>query len=160
IDTSSTDRGTPMARPVPAGTPVATSMPPLGTPTSASTPPLVVAPGSRPGSTPAPIKAVVLDWLEEDEAVQQGDTYASISQRKFKTDKYAAALERFNRDHPRLGSELRRQGLVPGVKLAVPSAAILEERYPDAIPGLNKTSKAPVPGPASSPLPPLPGTSA
>jgi hypothetical protein len=114
----------------------------------------------------------VSDWEEEDYAIRPGDTYAAISKARFGSEKYAAALEQFNRDHPRLGSDVRAAekqggpGLKPGLKIALPAAAVLEERYGSFITGPAKETSPPPIAPTGAPAtgttapPPGPGAAA
>jgi hypothetical protein len=46
---------------------------------------------------------------------------------------------------------VRDRGLVPGLKIALPSAAILEERHGGVVPGLDRGSNPPASGPATAP---------
>jgi hypothetical protein len=120
---------------------------------------MIVAVGGTQANSSSPT-TVVKNWLEEDYVVRPGDTYVSISQAKFGTEKYAQALEQYNRAHPRLEAELKRKGLVPGVTIAVPAAKILDEGYGGAVsePGKGTTAAPSVtnhgtgqPGPSTGP---------
>ena len=93
----------------------------------------------RPAPTvggPAPL---VDSWDEQTYVCKPGDNYASICMSIYKTDKYAKALEAYNRNHPRAGDAMRATGaIVPGDKVYVPESNVLEKRHGDMIAQPNK----------------------
>ncbi len=77
---------------------------------------------------------LVDSWDEQTYVCKPGDNYASISMATYKTDKYAKALEAYNRNHPRAGDAMRATGaVVPGDKVYVPPSRVLEQRHGDMI---------------------------
>jgi hypothetical protein len=63
-----------------------------------------------------------------------GDTFAAISQSEYKTEDYAKALEMYNRNHPRAGDAMRRDGtMAPGDRIYLPPSPVLEKRHADVI---------------------------
>jgi LysM repeat protein len=86
--------------------------------------------------------------------VRPGDTYASISQLRYRSDRYQQALVQFNRERdPRL-AELR-----PGMIVYLPPAGYLERRYGVPAPPASAADVPPgLPAPGRSPPAPAPGT--
>jgi len=105
-------------------------------PPGAPTPlPDSVAHGVQPaGARPLPIrKAPANDnFLEEEYRIAPGDTFAAVSKRFYFSDKYAAALQRYNRDYPIASRDLKQDPprLSPGTVVWIPPIRILERRYP------------------------------
>ncbi len=99
---------------------------------------------------PAPLKGVPLVVPKTDNAVrpagsspvevrsfdyelyqpQAGDTFATISLAKYKSDRYHQALAQFNRER-----DPQMVAPQPGKAVLIPPADHLESRYPQAIPG-------------------------
>ncbi|MFL5244954.1 MAG: hypothetical protein ACJ8FY_22865 [Gemmataceae bacterium] len=86
----------------------------------------------------APIKRIPVSSSPEvdsfDEEVYRckaGDSFDKISQRYYQTDKYAQALEAFNRNHPQAGDAIRQQpgNLANGQRVYIPPIAILRKRH-------------------------------
>jgi hypothetical protein len=100
----------------------------------------------------------VVSFSEETYHCLPGDTFESISQKKYNTPSYAGALLLFNRDHPLAGDAFQAGTLRPGQAVYVPQAAILEERYPTAIKNLSPLAVTP-PRPAAG-VTPAPGVGA
>lgn len=73
---------------------------------------------------------------EEIYRCRTGDSFARISQRFYQTDRYAQALEAFNRNHPQAGQAVRQQpgSLVVGQQIHIPPIAILRKRHAAVIP--------------------------
>jgi len=106
-----------------------------------------VVPPSLPEREPAaaPIKVVtapirripvssapeVESFDEEVYRCKAGDSFDKISQRYYQTDKYAQALEAFNRNHPQAGDAIRQQpgNLATGQRVYIPPIAILRKRH-------------------------------
>jgi hypothetical protein len=112
--------------------------------------PAAALPASVRGSHPE-----VVSYTEETLVANPADSYRSISQAKYGTDRYADALYHFNRGHPLADDNLPADGsLLPRQKVYIPPAAILESRYPEQI------KAAPKPGvtSGSSPQPAAPAT--
>jgi hypothetical protein len=129
----------------------------VGGTSTASVPPLSVAPAAVPTSLTRPARPDVVTYTEATHEAGPGDTFKSISQAKYGTDRYADALYRFNRSHPLAEDDLPEDGsLKPRQKVYVPPAEILENRYPEQIKG---AAPAPAPGvtvgasPRSAPAP-------
>jgi hypothetical protein len=102
--------------------------------TSASTAP--VRTELPDGGTHAPAaKPQVDSYDEETYHCRANDTFRTISQEFYRTDKYERALMLFNRSHP-LATDAVRQDpprLQAGQPVYVPPARILERYYPAAI---------------------------
>jgi len=106
-------------------------------------PPEPPAPVGPPPPAPAPVRPaptvggsapLVDSWDEQTYVCKPGDNYASICVAIYKTDKYARALEAYNRNHPRAGDAMRATGaIVPGDKVYVPESNVLEKRHGDMI---------------------------
>jgi hypothetical protein len=100
---------------------------------SAPTPviiPAVSAASSQPGAV-----AQVESYDEETYVCRPNDTFRTISQAYFKTDKYERALVLFNRNHP-LATEAVRQSppvLREGQSVYIPPQRILEKYYSSVI---------------------------
>jgi len=62
--------------------------------------------------------------------VRGGETFASVSQHAYGSDKYAAALQMYNRDY---GPNRSVTTLQPGQSVLVPPLQFLQERYASAI---------------------------
>jgi hypothetical protein len=113
-------------------------VPPASTrPPEAATNNNAMAPGaSQPRPQPAAGQPVVDSWDERTYVCRAGDTFASISKLQYNSDAYADALLLYNRNHPRAGDALRRDGTIaPGDRIYVPPSAILEKRHGDAVAG-------------------------
>jgi hypothetical protein len=96
----------------------------------------------------------VQSWDEVSYTCRPSDTYRGISARFYPSEDYAAALQLYNRNHPRASDTMRRDGtLVPGETLYIPPISLLEERYRAAIP---RPSGAARPVPASFTAPDAP----
>jgi hypothetical protein len=134
-------------------------LPPVGAVPSAGSPPIPVP---VPGATPRPAvsaEPTVKVYEEQIYTCKPEDaTFEALSERLYKSKDYAQALLRFNREHPRGAPEL--QGASPqlrqGMQIYVPPREILEDRYPNAIPGLKSQQVPPgresVSGSQSSPV--------
>jgi hypothetical protein len=101
----------------------------VGTRPSAAVPALPVP--SSPGVRTA--QPDVVSYTEETYAANSGDTFKSISQQKYGTDRYAQALYLFNRSHP-LAEDglLQNDTLKPKQAVYLPPVEILQSRYPGA----------------------------
>jgi hypothetical protein len=111
----------------------------VGRTPTASIPPVSVSPTPAPALTARGSRPDVISYTEEGYVASAGDSFKSISQAKYGTDRYAAALYHFNQGHPLTEDSLPEDGsLRPRQKVYVPPAAILESRYPEQI-------KAPIP---------------
>src|SRR5262249_49599168 len=62
-------------------------------------------------------------------------SFRDISKRVYQSDKYARALELYNRSHPQAKDEIRQNPprLRSGLIVFVPPTAVLERRYPNEI---------------------------
>ncbi len=91
-------------------------------------------------------------WDEKVYVWTKGDSFGSVSQRFYKTEDYAAALQMYNRSHPRASSALRRDGTVAeGDKIYIPEdSRILEKRHADAIVKPSRSRNRPVRAPPPS----------
>jgi hypothetical protein len=108
---------------------------PIGSTPSASVPPLSIA---APAGAPAVrmTQPDVISYTEEPYGAKVGDTFKSISQVKYGTDKYAIALYHFNNSHPLVeGALFEDKPLTPAQKIYIPPVEILQSRYPEQIPG-------------------------
>jgi len=115
--------------------------------------------GSRPNPV-TPVSAPANDsYLEEEYRLRSGDSFASISNRFYFSEKYDQALRQYNRDYPLASATMRRDPpapLSPGTTLWIPPIRILEKRYPSLIPDLKPQpdrSSAPLLNPTSNSRP-------
>ena len=100
---------------------------------SAPTP--VIIPAVSPASNQLGAVAQVESYDEETYVCRPSDTFRSISQAYFKTDKYERALLLFNRNHP-LATEAVRQNppaLREGQSVYIPPQRILDKYYGSVI---------------------------
>ena len=96
----------------------------------AATPPIA----ARPRNPSAPTDKLVDSWDEKVHVWTKGDSFAALSQGAYSTEDYAAALQMYNRNHPRASASLRRDGTVAeGDKIYIPEQRILEKRHADVI---------------------------
>ncbi len=73
-------------------------------------------------------------WDERTYVWKKDDSFAAVSQGAYNSEDYAAALEMYNRNHPRASATLRSKGAVSeGEKIYIPPSSILEKRHADAI---------------------------
>jgi hypothetical protein len=105
----------------------ADTLPILGSkPKVASAPVSVSPPTDRSGQLMPPR---VESFDTSIHTVRQGDTFASISQQYFESDKYGAALREHN------ARRIKNESLERGQKVNVPEKAYLERHYSFLIPG-------------------------
>jgi hypothetical protein len=93
------------------------------------------APGTSPSlSSSGPNFPQVESYDEETYTCRTNDSFRSISQEFYRTDKYERALALFNRNHPLATDAVRRDPplLQPGQPIYVPPARILERYYASA----------------------------
>jgi hypothetical protein len=78
-------------------------------------------------------------------------SFAALSKRFYHSPDYAQALLRYNREHPLRSEEFGGPApqLRPGTQVRIPAVALLETRYPEAIPNLKPLPEA-APRPAVS----------
>jgi hypothetical protein len=103
---------------------------------------VLVPPG--PGGSGAVIRPPVYtdprveSFDEESHVCKPNETFKSISQEKYTSDKYERALLMYNRAHPLAAESIRGDPpmLRPGQPVYVPPLEILEKRYPALIPDL------------------------
>lgn len=110
----------------------------------------------RPAAPPAPKRD---SYLEEQYRWKPTDSFAAISTRYYSTDKYAAALQKYNRDYP-LASPAMRQNppmISPGQMIWIPPARILERDYGADIQGLEPVVAPRSAQPQVEPVGPPPG---
>jgi hypothetical protein len=102
--------------------------PPIEAPVTASSAPIRVS--APPSNSPA-----VESYDEETFTCRPTESFQTISQNFFQTDKYARALLLFNRDHPLANSAVKNDPpvLQAGQQVYVPPARILEKYYAAAI---------------------------
>ncbi|MFL5340590.1 MAG: hypothetical protein ACJ8F7_10610 [Gemmataceae bacterium] len=127
----------PAIKPVPeAGGTTAT----LGTPMPAATIDAHALSG-RPDPVAAPTDVRQDSYEEEWYQCQASDTFDTISQRAFNTNKYAQALRMYNRER-QSSDNLRDLNPVLRARqtIRIPPARILERYYPSAVPGLPATA--------------------
>jgi nucleoid-associated protein YgaU len=101
------------------------------------------APGSNGASAPAtgvsavrpPSEPRVQSYLEEEYRWQPGDSFAAICQKYYFAEKYSAALQEYNRDHPLAKSGMKQNppAMSPGQAIWVPPVRILERDYANSI---------------------------
>jgi hypothetical protein len=100
---------------------------------------------SVPAMTVRASQGDVVSYTEVTHETGPGDSFKSISQAKYGSDKYAAALYQFNRSHPLAEDNLPDDGsLKPRQKVYVPPAEILEGRYPEQIKATAPVAGVPV----------------
>jgi nucleoid-associated protein YgaU len=126
--------------------PAATLQAPLPTPQ---------APGIRPAAGAVP----QADAFDEDiHSCKEGDTYRTVSQQFYLTDRYEKALQRYNRDYP-IDRRADPSVLQPGMRVRVPPIRVLVRKYGDLL-GERQTVApvgtlpvGPPPGPPAEPAP-------
>ena len=93
----------------------------------------------------------VESWDEYTHTSRPTDTFKSISQEKYTSDKYERALLMYNRRHPQPSGGIQTEPPVlrPGDPVYIPPLEILERKYPAMIPGL---PPRPAPSPIGSPM--------
>jgi hypothetical protein len=114
-------------------------IPVLGTQPLVATQPVLVPVPSESRPTGAGVAPRVTSFEYETVDTQTTDTFAAFSKRYYGSEKYAAALQQFNREHPFATDEIKRDPpqLGPGQRVHIPvSADILEKRYAAMIQGL------------------------
>jgi hypothetical protein len=138
------------ARPAEVVKPAAPASPPAPGPGPGAAP---LTPGPSAGVRPAVGPAPAVDSFDEDiHSCKPGDSYRSISQQFYLTDKYEKALQRYNRDYP--ADRGADPALVqPGQRVRVPPIRVLMQKYPDL---LGERPAAPPGGPAPSGPTPAP----
>jgi hypothetical protein len=94
---------------------------------------------------------------EETHTCKPTDTFQTISQEKYHSDRYAAALLMFNRGHPLAADGVRSEPPVlrPGQPVFIPPVEILQKRYSALITDPGPLARPPahapghtIPGPA------------
>jgi hypothetical protein len=102
----------------------------------------------------APVSATpqVDSYDEETYRLKPGDSFRTISQAKYYTEKYERALMLWNRNHPRASDGARQDPpvLQPGQDVYIPPIRMLEKYYPEE--GAEPPSAAP-PAPPPPPAP-------
>ena len=114
----------------------ARSGPPLAPPPAPGASVIAATPpgAARPPNPSAPSTPLVDSWDERTYVVRKDDTFAAVSQSFYKTEDYGAALEMYNRNHPRASASLRSKGtLAEGDKIYIPEQRILEKRHADLV---------------------------
>jgi nucleoid-associated protein YgaU len=157
--------GAPLGAMPPAPAPTS-AVPPLAAPPAVASPPIAVpvpSGGASPGAVirpPVPTDPRVESFDEETYICKPGDTFKSISQEKYTSDKYERALLLFNRAHPQAAEGIRSEPplLRPGQPVYLPPIEVLERRYPATIPDMpaRPTSSGAAPPPAASQASPAP----
>jgi hypothetical protein len=126
VITKPADRDTPTVTVAPAGAASAATLGPPGAPLG----PLTGSASSRPNREPR-----VQSYLEEEHHWQPGDSFAAVSQKHYGSDRYAAALQQYNREYPLAGPGLRQNPpvIAPGQVIWVPPVRILERDHANLI---------------------------
>lgn len=124
-------------------------LPPVGATGSAVVPPITAPLPSGGASTSVSNSTQVRSWDEESYRCRVGDTFQSVSQAYYHTDKYAQALLMYNRDHLLAADGLRQVPpvLQVGQTLYIPATEVLEKGYAYLLKDLT---------PVSGPTPPPP----
>jgi hypothetical protein len=123
------------------------------------------------GATPPASQAATPQVDAYDEMTyrcQPQDTFATVSTKFYRTDKYARALQMFNRNHPRATDGVKLDPpMLAGQSVYVPPVRILEKDYAAFVPNLTPvpplkaTPEHPTPVGAASPaIGTLPGQGA
>jgi hypothetical protein len=96
----------------------------------------------------------VQSYLEEEYHWQPGDRFEAVSQKYYFSEKYAAALQQYNRDYPLAGVGMRQNppAMVPGQAIWVPPVRILERDYPTFIAELQELNDRGLPVSAVRPV--------
>src|SRR5262249_43606834 len=121
--------------PAPVLIPAPIPIPEKKTETPATPTPPVVARTPEARVVPGGVLPVE-SFHEEEYTVKQGDSFASISQRRYYSEGYASALRRQNEDDPLRGLPLKEKDgvLEPGQLISIPDLGLLEKRYPNMLP--------------------------
>jgi hypothetical protein len=141
--------GAPGTNPSGQGNIPSNSTPPLAAPLGGASPPIPVnVPGGPAGAGGAAAPGVsgrpavysdskVESYDEETYICKPGDTFASICNDKYRTDKYSQALLMHNRSHPVAADGIRSEPpvLQPGQPVYIPPSELLQKRYPALISG-------------------------
>ncbi|HKI31863.1 MAG TPA: hypothetical protein VKA46_08340 [Gemmataceae bacterium] len=123
----------------------------IGTTPSVSVPPLSIPAAPAPALIVRGAQPDVISYTEEPYGAKPGDTFKSISEAKYGTDKYASALYHFNHSHPLIEGDLPEETpLTPAQKIYLPPPEILKTRYPEQVPG---SAPAPATGATIDPAP-------
>jgi hypothetical protein len=87
---------------------------------------------------------------EVEHVCRANETFESLSKQYYMgSPSYAKALQRHNQQHPRANDRMAKTGqIVPGEKVFIPQAYILEQGYPDTI-SKQATSTPPTTVPAT-----------
>jgi hypothetical protein len=116
----------------------------------------------RAPATSVPVSSQVEAYDELTYRCKADDNFARISQQFFQSDKYARALQLFNRNHPRATEALLQEPpYLAGQSVYIPPLRILEKYYGSAIQDLKPlpTIPAPASGGAVPPSGPVGSTS-
>jgi hypothetical protein len=122
-------------------------VPPVGTPSAVGSPPITVPePAERPRPTPVEQGAVKYD-VRTYRCNEQDSSFKALSKKFYMSERYERALLFYNRTHPLVADEVRIDPprLKAGTAVFVPPLEILEQRYPDVIPGLSAQRSAAAP---------------
>jgi hypothetical protein len=129
------------------------SPPAIGAPPLVKSPPITVPLPAGSGIRPVVnLTPTVVSFDEETYPCQAEDTsFEAVSQKFYKSKKYARALQLHNQDHPQV-SESIRKGSQPkaGEEVFIPPLHILESRYADVIPNLQPINEMEVVQPADA----------
>jgi hypothetical protein len=124
---------------------------PLGSGSAAPTASAGVSTPRKPASNGGEVTV----YDEQEYVCKANDTFESISKQYLLSDKYAKALQRHNQNHARASLRMTEGGrLMPGEKIYIPQAYILEQRYADAIPRPAAAAASVVPATAVAPAGP------
>jgi hypothetical protein len=158
------DTAAPARVPVVIGAPVSKSedttprpLPPVGTPVLVATPAVPVPMAPAAPRSAAPAVAEVTDFDLDTVKAGPGDTFANLSEQHYQSRNYEVALLRFNREHPSMVDvpELRQERPnLQGLQVLIPDRKVLEQRYPNLIPGYQPPA-SPVAGPVVSRIAPV-----
>jgi hypothetical protein len=131
--------GTPITVPGPTAVKEAPEpLPVLGAPPVVGSRTVSVAPATGSGG---PARAEGFDT--EEHLVRQGETFASISQAHYKSDKYAVALLEFNKQYPLAARAVQHDPPEVGQKVVVPDLAYLEQHHGGLIPDYSPVKVGP-----------------
>jgi hypothetical protein len=130
VQGTSTNSPSPTQRDVSPGR---TEQPPMLPLRSAPTP--VIVPAVAPASSEPGDITQAVSYDVQPHICQPNDTFRSISQAYFQSDKYERALLAFNRNYPVIDEAVRQSlpALREGQKLFIPPARILEKYYSSLI---------------------------
>ena len=139
--TPQTPQPTPIQPSSSPGGSTARTQPALGSTGTAATTPITLPAPPASARQPAESEPQVEAYDEESYVWQPNDSFRTLSQQHYQSDKYERALVLFNRNHPLAKDNIRQEPpqLQPGQEVYIPPKRILEKYYAIGIGSSNTT---------------------